>query len=278
MTAMQGMVESLVADERVKRPAVIERATQVLDAFLAGSERLTLEDVIAVTGFPRSTAFRILNQLVELQWLEHYNPGYRLGERARWMGARRDDLMEVRAAAAGHLSHLQLTTGTVVHLVVREGAQVLYLDKLGGPAADTVPSRIGSRVSVSYTVAGKALLASMPPERVDQLLCLDRSASTEAPRRTLHRDLDRIRQRNYLAFAAAGDCPLGIGAVATVVSGPSGPVAAISAAARGHVSLEALAPLVALAARRISHDLTQGRSGAQRRPRCTPADEGSIAT
>lgn len=276
MTALKDMVEAFDADERAKRPAVIERATQVVDAFLVGSERLTLEDIISVTGLPRSTAFRILNQLVELQWLEHDNPGYRLGERARWMGARRDDRMDVRAAAAGHLSHLQLTTGTVVHLVVPEGAQVLYLDKIGGPAAGTVPSRIGSRVPASYTVAGRALLASMPPERVEKLLCLDRSAPNAALLPTLHRDLDRIRQRNRLAFAAAGECPLGIGAVATVVTGPSGPVAAISAAARGRVSLDALAPLVALAARRISRDLTQGRSGAQRRPRRSPADEGSI--
>lgn len=268
-------LEQFGADERVKRPPVIERATQVLDAFLTGSERLNLEDVTTATGLPRSTAFRILNQLVELQWLEHDSPGYRLGERACWMGARRDDRMDVRAAAAGHLSHLQLTTGTVVHLVVREGARVLYLDKIDGFTAGTVPSRIGSRIPAVYTVAGRALLASMPPEQVDRVLCLEPRASADAVLPGLHRDLDRIRQRNYLAFAAAGECPLGIAAVATVVTNPSGPVAAISAAACGRNSLDTIAPLVALAARRISRDLAGGPSGRFRQLRRRSPDRGS---
>ncbi|QCQ93739.1 IclR family transcriptional regulator [Rhodococcus sp. SGAir0479] len=247
---------------------MIERATRVVDAFLSGPARLTLEDVTTVTGLPRSTAFRIVNQLVELQWLAHDAPGYRLGERALWMGTRHGDHTQVRAAAAAHLNHLHLTTGTVVHLAVLEGARVLYLDKVGGSAADSVPSHVGARVAAERTVAGRALLAALPPERVDNLLALEGAGPSTAPALSrLHADLGHVRGRGGLAFSAASESALGIARVAAVVTGPDGPAAAISAAGRGRVSLEAIAPLVALAARRTSRDLLPTRTRAAGRAR-----------
>ena len=266
MTALEDTLDGFGAAAAVRRPSVIERATRVVDAFLTGRERLTLEDIATVTGLPRSTAFRIVNQLVELHWLEHDSPGYRLGERAHWLGTRRGDHTELRAAAAGHLNHLHVTTGAVVHLSVLDGSQVLYLDKVGGSAADSVPSYVGARVPAEATVTGRVLLAAQAPEHVDRLLTLGRAAApgpSELAR--LHRDLGRVRQRQGLLFAPAAESPLGIGSVAAVVHGRSGPVAAISAAGRGRISVEAIAPLVALAARRTSRDLTPGRTRAGRR-------------
>lgn len=266
MTTSTSMLDEFDVDGRVKRPSVIERVTQVMDAFLVGGEWLTLQDVTSFTGLPRSTTFRILSQLVEQQWLAHDSHGYRLGERSRWLGAaQRGDCADVRAAAAGHISNLHLTTGAVVHLVVREGAQVVYLDKIGGFVARSVPSEVGRRVPAGNTAGGKVLLAAMSPERVDDILCLDQGDSGAVSLPRLHRDLDRIRRRHSVAYESARDCPLGIGAVAAAVIGSSGPVAAISVAGRGSLSLDAIAPLVVAAARRISLALARDRSRMRRR-------------
>lgn len=69
-------------------PSMAERFTLVLDEFAGPSARLTLEDVARRTHLPRSTAHRILDQLVRLGWLEHTAVGYSLGWRALGLGGR----------------------------------------------------------------------------------------------------------------------------------------------------------------------------------------------
>jgi DNA-binding IclR family transcriptional regulator len=241
------------------RPGVVERMTQILDVFLAGEGPYRLEDVTSCTGLPRSTTFRLLSQLVRLQWLEHGVNGYRLGGRVLGMPSRDVDHRELRSAAADVLNELHLSTGAVAHLGVLDGATVTYLDKVGGRAATTMPSRVGGRLPAYRTVMGRALLACLPAERVDLLLSADsadRNRPLDLPR--LHEQLQRIRQRNGLSLHEVRRQGPDISAIAAPVRGPEGAVGAIGLASRGALRLEPTAPLVAAAARRISQLMFPG--------------------
>lgn len=81
-------------------PSMIGRMTLIIDAFENRSSRLTLEEVAYRTRLPRSTAHRILDQLVGCQWLEHTSYGYRLGPRALGLGGQDGSRGEIREAAA----------------------------------------------------------------------------------------------------------------------------------------------------------------------------------
>lgn len=238
---------------RAPRPGVVERLTQILDVFTHGTERLLLDDITEATDLPRSTAFRLLSQMVELDWLVHDASGYQLGPRALRIGMRGHDHSDVRAAAADQLNALQLRTGGVAHLSVLEGASVHYLDKVGGQALASVPSAVGSRLRADTTPSGRALLAWLEPESVDAMFSRFSNRAQELP--ALHRILARVRQQQGMAYSPADLCRMGIGTVAAPVFGPQGAVAAISVALRGGPRLEQLAPLVAHAARRTSQAL-----------------------
>lgn len=246
--------------DRVARPSVVHRVTQILDVFALGEEYLLLEDITAFTGLPRSTAFRILAQLTELQWLEHGPRGYRLGVRSQGLAARtRNDYDELRGAAAGSLNELHAATGAVAHLGVLEGARVHYLDKIGGAAVGTVPSRIGGRLPADRTVCGKALLACLVPEQVDSLIAMSasqRRRDLDLPR--LHSQLNLIRRQRGVAIDDAERCSMGITAVAAPIIGPHGAVGAISVAGKNGLRMDRLAPMVAHAARRTSATLFPG--------------------
>ncbi len=244
-------------------PSMVERMTLILDTFDRRSSRLTLEDVARATSLPRSTAHRILDQLVKLRWLDHSPSGYALGQRALHLGGDDNGRGELRWAAAPLLHGLMLKTGLTVHLAVLDEGRVHYVDKVGGRFATSVPSRVGGHAPATSTALGKAMLAWLPAETVDAMM-----GGSPADLQPLHQELNRVRSRNGLAFER-GECFSDIACVAAAVRGPEGPVAAISLVGDPTVPLERVAPLVLHAAQRVSRELfpcRAPRGGARRTP------------
>lgn len=237
-----------------RRSGVIERVTLVMEVFGPHRQSARLEEIAERSGLPRSTAFRILRQLVNLGWLEHGADGFRLGKRLRKMHGCTLDYTDIRAAASPVLTELNLKTAAVCHLAVPDGSFVHYLDKIGGAAAHSVPSRVGARLGADETVSGLAILAQLTPEDVDQRYADDRRKTTRDGMRIehLHMRLERVRRRRGIAFSDASRCGMGISSIAAPVLGPDGAVAAISLAAYQSTWIETLGPVVAAAAKATS--------------------------
>ncbi|MFI6517687.1 IclR family transcriptional regulator [Spirillospora sp. NPDC050679] len=260
------MAEAMTSVRRETPPSMVERMTLILDAFNGPTARLTLEDVARRTRLPRSTAHRILDQLVGQRWLTHHTFGYGLGQRALGLGGQDGGHGKIREAAAPLLHELQVTTGLVAHLAVLSGPEIHYLDKLGGRLATSVPSRVGGRAPAHSTALGKAMLAWLEAEQVDALLgsAMHRLTSrTIGELGTLHQELHRIRQRRGLAFERGESFP-GIACVAAAIRGADGPVAGISLVGDVHAPLEKVAPLVVTAAREASLVLFPASASARR--------------
>lgn len=257
-------------------PSMVERMSLILDVFTTPTSRLTLEEVARSTHLPRSTTHRILDQLVKLTWLTHTPFGYSLGKRALDLGGGDKVDGELRAAAAPVLHDLQVRTGLVAHLASLDGAEVCYLDKLGGRFATTVPSRVGGRAPAYSTALGKAMLAWIEPEDVDRRLAggLDRfTGRTIGDLDSLHHELNRIRNRNGIAIERGESFP-DIACAAAAVRGPEGPLGAISLVGDLAANVERVAPLVLAAAREVSVELFGGlatqRPGARGAGRTVP--------
>jgi len=237
------------------RVGVVERVTQILDAFADAPGHLLLEDVVRITRLPRSTAFRILGQLIDQGWINHGPRGYALGSRLPALSGRDQDQEEVRAAANEHLNALQVRTDAVVHLSVLEGGFVRYVDKVGGRAASSVPSRVGARLVATDTVSGRALLATLPPESVDRVLSEATGAQlTPQEQRRVHADLALVRTRGGIALQNAVG-PRGITSVGAPVWHRRQPVAAVSLAWRGPLSSPASISLLRMTTAAIERDL-----------------------
>lgn len=252
--------------ETILPASMVERVTLILDLFDSPYERLALDDIVRATGLPRSTAHRILEQLISLDWLSHTRFGYGLGRRATRLVGVGSDHTPLRAAAAPLLHALALRSGLVVHLAVLEHDEVLYLDKVGGRGASTIASRVGGRAPAHCTALGKAMLAWLDPEHIDATM------RGPLPRRTdrsidslevLHGQLAVVRRRNGVAFER-GECVAGVDCVAVAVRDESGPVGALSLVASDGAPLERFAPLLIDAARRVTADLFGLRASAGR--------------
>ncbi|WP_280297098.1 IclR family transcriptional regulator [Nocardia abscessus] len=214
--------------------SMIERMTLILEAFDGATPSLTLVELAERTGLPRSTVHRILDQLIRLRWLAHAPGGYRLGLRTLELGGLAAEHNEIRDAVSPLLQDLHQQTGMVGHLGVLDGHDVLYLDKVGGRCAATVPTRLGGRMPAHSTALGKALLATLEPSIVeasfrDRLPQL--TARTLADRAELHRELSRIRNRQGVAVDNE-ESVTGIACVAVPIRGRGAAVAAVSLSGR----------------------------------------------
>jgi DNA-binding IclR family transcriptional regulator len=188
-----------------KREYVVKSVLKALDILelLDGEPGLGVTEVAGRLEMEKSTAFRLLNSLRLRGYVRkdpensRYSNGFRLFE----MGNNVVQNMGLKEQAFPFLQELSQKTGEAVNLAIRDGKDVVYLDKIESQATIKVDLHIGKRMPMYCTGLGKVLLAFTDPEKVKELL----SAETFVPfTPNTHRDLDflaeelgQIRKQGY---------------------------------------------------------------------------------
>ncbi|WP_426404843.1 IclR family transcriptional regulator [Streptomyces sp. R-07] len=233
--------------------SLLEKAAKVLSAFESAGPRLTLTEVVQRSGIRRSSAHRILDQLVQLRWLEREGRDYRLGMGMLELGAMASHHNRLRRAALPHLHALHESTGHLVHLTVLDGSEVVYLERIGGSDDSVVPSRMGGRQPAYCTASGKAILAfgdDAPVEEVIRDGLRPRTPRTITRPESFRRELAMTRERGVAFDHEEGY--RGVFCVAAPLRGAGRAIAAISVSGHGvHREMERLAPAVRGCARSV---------------------------
>jgi len=180
--------------------SVTARALAILGAFDERHRRLTLTRLAERAGLPVATAHRLVAELVAWGALARTETGeYVVGRRLWDLGLLAPVQTGLRQAASPFLHDLYGATLATVHLAVRDGLEVLYLDRLAGHASVPVVSRIGSRLPLHATGVGKVLLAHAPAEVQEQALArLARvTPYTVTQPGTLRRQLARVERDGF---------------------------------------------------------------------------------
>ncbi|MFD3430557.1 IclR family transcriptional regulator [Nocardia fluminea] len=180
--------------------SVTSRALAILAAFDQRYRRLTLTELAARAELPVPTAHRLVGELVAWGALSRTESGnYVIGRRLWDIGLLAPVQSGLRQIASPYLHDLYGATLATVHLAVRDGTQVLYIDRLSGHASVPVVSSIGSRLPLHATGVGKVLLAHAPTEIRSAVLA-------DLPRITrytlnqpgvLSRQLERVREDDF---------------------------------------------------------------------------------
>lgn len=204
--------------------AVIDRVSLVLDAF-DGPGRLTLAQIVRRTGLPRSSAHRILERLVQLRWLRRTGRDYELGMRLVELGSLAVHQDRLHRAATPLLHDLHRATGLVVHLAVLDGADVVFLEKIGDSMTAAIPTRVGGRQPAHCTAVGKAMLA-FNDDDVDVDLQIRKTKYSVSTAAQLATQLAKVRAHG-VAYERE-ESLLGFGCVAAAIGRPGEAVAAVS--------------------------------------------------
>ena len=176
------------------------RALALLAAFDEDHRRLSLSQLAERTGLPMPTAHRLVGELVDWGALSRTADGrYVIGRRLWDVGLLAPVQTGLRQLASPYLHDLYGATLETVHLAVRDGIEVLYLDRLAGNASVPVVSSIGSRLPMHATGVGKVLLAHAPADvQLAVLSDLRRiTPYTITQPGTLRRQLARVLRDGY---------------------------------------------------------------------------------
>ena len=244
------------------------RALRVL-RYLAGQpDPVTLERLASALDLPRSTAYHLVNAMIDEGFVAHLVDEHRygLGVAAFEVGsgyARQEPLQRISRRP---LATLVDALGHSAHLAVLHGRDVLYVLEERAPGRPPLVTDVGVRLPAHLTASGRAILAALPPSQVralypDKAAFVDRHGLGPASPGALRAVLAETRQRGYAV--EEGEVTPGLASVAAAVLDHNGhPLAGVA------VTFPADDPPVparaAEATRRTADLLTQRLRGGRR--------------
>jgi DNA-binding IclR family transcriptional regulator len=140
---------------------VLDRMMSLLDALADSDEAQSLKRLSELTDLHPSTAHRILNDMVACRLVERADSGtYRLGLKLLELGNLVKARLSVRDAAQLPMRALHKLTGQTVNLSVRQGDEIVYIDRAYSERSGMqVVRAIGGRAPLHLTSVGKLFLA-----------------------------------------------------------------------------------------------------------------------
>lgn len=196
--------------------SVSSRLLAVIGAFDDGHRNLNLTAIAERAGLALPTAHRLVGELVEGRALDRRPDGtYVVGSLLWEAGLLAPVQGELRRVAEPFLHDVYAATLATVHLAVRDGDEVLYLDRMSGRASVPIVSRVGSRLPMHCTGVGKVLLAHAPPDVQRRVFgSLKRvTPFTITQAAVLGAQLDRIRREDVASTIeemSLGGCSLAV--------------------------------------------------------------------
>ncbi len=214
----------------------LARGLSILSLFAEGKAALSLTDIAENLQLNKTTTFRLLFTLETLGYLQRdrqtklYQPALEVLR----LGLAVLNSLKIRQVAIPYLQHLAIEISETVSLVVLDKAKALYIDRFGRQHTLNIDHSIGSRLPLHCTATGKALLAFLPPDRLQAILAQitwERYTNkTLITPEAFQAELERVREQGFAT--SLGELRPDLGMVAAPIhQGEAQPVMAIGISA-----------------------------------------------
>lgn len=211
---------------------VLQRLFDILSYLSDRNDYAGIKEISEGTGLSRTTVHRILgtcegNYVV----LKDEIGRYRLGPRSlEWANSYQLQTGMAKMARP-HLKELLHDLKETVHLFIYEKGEAFYLEKMHSYSQTGMDSRIGSKLELYSTSAGKAILAALPEEEFELYMettdLRPRTEMTETDKGRFRSAIEDTRERGYAVDDQEND--LGVRCVGAAILDKRGyPVGAVS--------------------------------------------------
>lgn len=150
---------------------MLSRAVRIFATFSAASPSLTASEIARRAQLPQATAYRLVNELLELGVLERDTDNrVRIGV-TMWEWASRSSYPHrLRQSALPIMERLQTQVKHHTMLGILVGSEILYLERISAPGAVQNMAQAGGRLPIHVVSAGLVLLAHAPPDLQEKVM------------------------------------------------------------------------------------------------------------
>jgi IclR family transcriptional regulator, acetate operon repressor len=181
----------------------VERALAMLEAVAQEPDGLSNAEISRKLQIPKSSASYILRTLERQAYLNRdaETGKYRVGLKILSLSRGALSGLDVREVALPIMRHLMEKTNLTCHLAILDGPDAVYIEKVEPQGFIKMDTWVGRRMRVHATSVGKALVAHIPPEKLEKILASagmeKRTAKTITTLSRLHKELERVRVQGY---------------------------------------------------------------------------------
>ena len=209
--------------------AVLGKASALLD-FIAAEGEPTPGRLAELAGEPRSTVYRLLATLQELELVEAgpRRGTYVLGLRLFRLGSAVVSRFDVRQAALPVMERVHEETGETTFLCVARGDEAVCIERIDGKQVNLLALRLGGSMLLHTGSAPRAILAFQPPETWDTYLDkVELEAFTPKSFTTRDAVIEELRATRDRGYAVSDeDVTLGVASVGVPIFDHRGAVKA----------------------------------------------------
>lgn len=181
---------------------MIERIVRVLDTFAADLTTQSPTEIGRRANLPRSTAHRLVDDLVAAGLLERNEDNeVHLGMRLWELALRGSKVLRLRQAALPHMEEVQRQIRQHTQLAVLEQDEALFLERLSHPEAGANITLVAGRLPLHASSSGLVLLAHADPvvrQRVFSEPLPKVGPNTVTDPAILERALREVRTQGYV--------------------------------------------------------------------------------
>jgi IclR family KDG regulon transcriptional repressor len=189
--------------ERENMVKSVSRALDIIHLVSLKKSGLGVTEIAKQIDINKSSVYRILSTLVQYGYVEQDGETgrYKLGYKFLEISSKLLESIDLRTEARPYLQELEKETNEVIHLVVYDQGEVVYIEKLEGTETLRMHSKVGKRAPMHCTSVGKAILANLPSSVV--LDILDRKGLpmhtnyTITDKDTFLQELIKVKQNGY---------------------------------------------------------------------------------
>lgn len=146
----------------------VDRTLTILEALSDYSDGIGITEISELVNLHKSTVYRLLSTLIYKGYVvqEEESKKYKITLKLFELGSKKVDKLDLVKISKPYAKMLMERVNEVVHLIIREETDIVYIDKVETNNTISMASRIGKRNKMYCTATGKAMLAFLPDEEV----------------------------------------------------------------------------------------------------------------
>ncbi len=187
-----------------KKHNILEKAFLIFECLGEENEAISLDDVSKKTGLSKSTSFRILNQLVDMHYIDKFKNAYQMSMKffslAKTVFHNKRDIQEI---VQRYMIELRDTYNETVNFAIWDNKHAIFFACQPSRHVFRIENKIGQTLPLHSMAIGKSIAAYLPRETVKEVLerdgMLKKTKNTITNLKDYFKEIQRIKKRGYAA-------------------------------------------------------------------------------